>query len=107
MAADKFVPFAVNSVTPWPLWGFNSSHLICIAPRVWHHGGVLVVGQPWWKANGELAKINNVRAKPLAPVTMPAQSQGTEGCKEGPDTKPDYQIKYPTPIPLTVPEGRG
>lgn len=78
----QFVPFDLHSSS-------------CI----WHHGGVLVVGQPWWKANAELAKINNVRAKPLAPVTMPAQSQGTEGCKEGLDAKPDYQIKYPTPIP--------
>jgi hypothetical protein len=27
--------------------------------------------------------------------------------KEGLDAKPDYQIKYPTPILLTVPEGHG
>ena len=78
-----------------------------MASRIWHHGGGLFFGQPWREAIAELAKINNVRAKPFAPVTMPAQSQGTEGCKEGLDAKPDYQIKYPIPKLLTVPKGHG
>ena len=79
------------------LWGFNLSHLICMASRIWHHGGGLFSGQPWRKAIAELAKINIVQAKPLAPGRIPAQSQGPKAVRRGP--MPSQIIRSSTPHP--------